>query len=843
MQFTIADSYLRMRILQRVLLCLALTAWPCLLLAQQPSRRAPIPVAPARQDGTSLTVVVGDENNVVVPDCLVTLTDTETGEVLRVQTDAAGRGRFLNLHPEHRFTVQAERSNFYPITKSDLQLTGAETLELTVPHVQEMKETVNVTASVQGIDPAQTSDTKQLGTPEIVNIPYPTSRDIRNILPFFPQVVQDASGQVHVAGADTYETSDVLDGFEITSPVSGNLAMRFSADAVREVSVQSSRVSTQYGKESGGIIEFNTGMGDDHLRFDATNFIPSWKNIKGKGIDFDKWVPRATLSGPIKKGKIWFFDSADAEYDNYIFRDLPKGSDRDPFLRGSNLAKVQINLRPSDILSFGLLNNTQDEDNQGLSLTTPTSATVKRDIGAYLADVKELHYFAGGALLETGFAWNAFNDRYRPQGTSAFVITPNLNTGNYFQSFHGTSRRAEGIANLFLRGFTALGRHEVRLGTEIDQINFTQLYQDAPFFLERSDGTLYRQSVLPASTSLDRNNVETTGYIEDKWSPWERVIVQPGLRFDWDEIVRRPLFSPRIAGTYALGSEQTTKISAGVGVYYERTHLDYLARAMTGPRLDYYYDATGTNVLGPPLVTTFAVNQPALHAPRFLNWSAGLEQKLPLGIYGAVEYLQKRGNDGFIFQNLNAASILSGTYLLTNTRQDRYRSVQLTARKHFHGDYNVFGSYTHSYAHSNAVVDYSLNNPIFSTQMAGPLPWDVPNRFISWGWFPTPFKRFDFVYSLDYRTGFPWTTVNQNQQIVGAAYSNRFPAYFALNPGLEFRFTFRGYALALRGVAENVTDRKNPAFVNNNISATNYATYGGFDGRAFTARIRFLGRK
>ena len=127
--------------------------------------------------------------------------------------------------------------------------------------------------------------------------------------------------------------------------------------------------------------------------------------------------------------------------------------------------------------------------------------------------------------------------------------------------------------------------------------------------------------------------------------------------------------------------------------------------------------------------------------------------------------------------------------------------------------------------------------------MAGPLPWDIPNRLISWGWFPTPFKRFDFVYSLDYHTGFPWTTVNQNQQIVGAAYSNRFPSYFAFNPGLEFRFTFRGYALALRGVAENVTDRKNPAFVNNNINATNYATYGGFDGRAFTARIRFLGRK
>ena len=127
--------------------------------------------------------------------------------------------------------------------------------------------------------------------------------------------------------------------------------------------------------------------------------------------------------------------------------------------------------------------------------------------------------------------------------------------------------------------------------------------------------------------------------------------------------------------------------------------------------------------------------------------------------------------------------------------------------------------------------------------MGGPLPWDVPDRVISWGWFPTPFKRLDLVYSLDYHIGFPWTAVNQNHQIVGLPYSNRVPAHFSLSPGLEWRFAFHGYALALRGVAENVTDRKNPAFVNNNVDSPNYATYGGFGGRAFTARIRFLGRK
>lgn len=779
----------------------------------------------------------------VVAGALVSLIDAQTAEILRVQTDAAGRGRFLNLNEDDVFTLKAEKGNFYPITQQNLRVAGAQTLEIVIPHVQELKETVNVTASSQEIDPAKTADTKILGTPEIINIPYPTSRDIRNLLPFIPQVVQDATGQVHVAGADTYETTDVLDGFEITAPVSGSLSMRFSADAVREVNVQSTRVSTQFGKESGGIINFNTGMGDDHFRFDATNFIPSWQNKKGKGFGFDKWVPRATVSGPIKEGKIWFFDSADAEYDNYVFKDLPNGSDHDPFLRGSNLAKVQINLRPTDILSFGFLNNVQDEDRQGLSLLTPASATVKRDFNAYLATVKELHYFSGGALLETGFAWNAFRDEYNPQGPNPFVITPNGNQGNYFEKFHGTSRRAQGIANLYLNPFTAGGRHELKFGSEIDQINFAQQYQDQPFLLLRDDATLYRRSALPPSTSLERNNLEVGAYVEDRWSPLERLLVQPGVRFDWDEIVRRRLFSPRIAGTYVLGSSHNTKISAGVGTYYERTHLDYMARATTGPRLDYYYDALGTTLLGPPLLTTFVVNQSLLHEPRFLNWSAAIEQKFPSGIYGAVEYLQKRGTDGFVFQNLNTTSDLSGNYILTNDRRDHYRSVQISGRKHFHGDYNFYGAYTHSYAHSNAVVNYVLNNPIFSTQMGGPLPWDVPNRFISWGWFPTFFKRIDLVYSLDYRTGFPWTAVNQNQQIAGLPYSQRFPTYFSLSPGLEWRFTFRGYALALRGVAENVTDRQNPAFVNNNVDSPNYATFGGFSGRAFTGRIRFLGRK
>ena len=129
-------------------------------------------------------------------------------------------------------------------------------------------------------------------------------------------------------------------------------------------------------------------------------------------------------------------------------------------------------------------------------------------------------------------------------------------------------------------------------------------------------------------------------------------------------------------------------------------------------------------------------------------------------------------------------------------------------------------------------------------QQSGPLPWDTPNRVISWGWLPflVPWfkKNWDFVYTLDWQTGFPFTAVDANHVVVGAAGGQRFPDYAAFSPGLEWRFHFRGSYFGLRGVIENITDSENPAVVNNVIASPQYGTFSEFRGRAFTARIRLI---
>jgi outer membrane receptor protein involved in Fe transport len=156
---------------------------------------------------------------------------------------------------------------------------------------------VNVSESPSAIDPAQVSSKEQVSGIDIIDIPYPATHDYRNVLNFIPGVVQDSSGQPHVAGAQTYQTVTLLDGFNVTQPANGLLLVRVSTDGFRSIEVEPSREPAEYGKGSGGVLSLNTGIGNDQFHIIATNFIPSVQNKNG--IALDQWTPRVTFSGPI----------------------------------------------------------------------------------------------------------------------------------------------------------------------------------------------------------------------------------------------------------------------------------------------------------------------------------------------------------------------------------------------------------------------------------------------------------------------------------------------------------------------------------------------------------------
>ncbi len=786
---------------------------------------------------TAIALAVVDENGLPVPSARVTLAEPGLAPRL-LPTDYLGRCGY-SLRSGVPYEIDIDKPGFYRTVVRQVS-PESQNLSLVLAHQQIVREEVNVVASVSGIDPQQTSGASTMSTPEIVNIPYPVNRDIRNLLPFNPGVVQDSSGQLHVAGSPTYATLDLLDGFDIRSPASGNLSMRVSTDAVRSVEVESTRYPVEFGKATGGVIAFFTGMGDKRFRFNATDFVPAFRELDG--LHFDKFAPRFTFSGPLVQNHAWFFDAVEMEYGNVIVPGLPAGANSDHLWRESNLGKTQVNLTPNNILIGGLLYNDYHSPYEGLSTLTPRESTFKRDTTAWLPYLRYQHSFPTGVLLDLGIAAEHFHDGYEPHGDIPFEITPEIAEGSYFENLTGRSSRLEETAALYLPPRHFLGSHEVKAGLDFDQISFGERFFRKPISYLREDGTLLRLSIFPPLSPFMRHNAEAGVYLQDRWAPRSGLVIEPGLRFDWDQVVRRPVYSPRLAVTYMPGAD--TKLSGGIGLYYEHTQLQYLDLALAGIRYDTYYAADGVTPVTPPLETSFVANNASLSEPRALNWSVGIERKLPAAIFATAGYLDRLGTGGFVYTNQGAEGALSGTYLLTNTRREDYHAANFSLRRSFARGYTLFGSYTRSSAHTNAALEYSPALSVLGAQQGGPLPWDVPNRFFSWGWQPVPkLENWDFVYSVDWRTGFPFTSVDANREIDGLPGSHRFPDYLSFNPGLEWRFHLRGSYFGLRGIVENVTNRQNSIVVNNVVDSSQYGLFTEPAGRAFVARIRLISSK
>ena len=791
---------------------------------------------------TQVTVTVVDENGSAVGGAQIEV-DAPGQSPIRVATDFGGRASF-ELRGTTAYSMWIQKPGFYQATVKAVAV--GEPVRVELQHEQMVREEVSVTASAPGIDTQQTSDEFTLNLPEIVNIPYQTSRDIRNLLPFYPGVVQDATGQVHVNGSETWATLDTLDGFDIRSPVSGVLAMRVSADAVRSIDQQSTRYPVQFGRATGGVVALYTGMGDNKFRFNTTDFLPSFQ--QKKGIQFDKFVPRVTFSGPIARNRAWFFDGLELEYDNNYIQELPSGANTNHLIRGSNVSRFQFNVTPANILSGGLLFNDYHSPYDGLSALTPQQSTTNRNTIAWLPYLRDQYSFHSGALVDVGVGMVRFTDGYEPHGTSPFEITPEQSRGSYFENLSSHSQRLEGTGAIYLTPRHWLGLHNVKAGVDVDHIEFDEAVSRAPVNYLREDGTLSHQSVFPATAPFTRHSVEVGTYVQDRWTPRAGLLVEPGLRLDYDEIVRRPEFAPRLAAVYAPPAlNGTTKLSAGIGLYYEHTQLEYLERAFAGVREDTYFAADGVTPTGPAVQTTFAANYGALHETRAVNWSVGLEQKVPGNLLIAANLIRKRVGDEFTYVDQTSPAAQYGDFTLTNGRTDHDNLVEFEARRTFANGYTLFAAYTHATAHTDAAIDYNPTISMLGPQQSGPLPWDTPNRVISWGWVPflVPWfrKNWDLVYTVDWHTGFPYTAVDVNQQVVGAAGAQRFPNYVSFSPGLEWRFHFRGSYFGLRGVIENISDSGDYFLVNNNVASPQFGTFSEPLGRALTARIRLIGSK
>lgn len=788
---------------------------------------------------------VKDENGVAVAGARIELRGG--GRPQAANSDKAGIFAFTLPEPGE-YEVRAERQGFFLFTGTITLREGSNDLAITINHLQEFAESIDVKYSPPAIDLQEPSDRKQLNSVEVIQVPYPAPHDLRNALPLLPNVVQDHEGRLHFSGGSTGQTNFQLDGFNLSDPVTGRFDARVNIDSVRTLELETGRFSAEKGRGSAGTLDIKTNRGDDRWRFGATNFFPGVSTQNG--LHVNKWTPRATVSGPIARGRAWFHNGFDLFYDKDVVEGLPAGQNETRGATASNLTRLQVNLTPANILTGGFLANYVDAARHGLSFLDPVETTINQRQSFYMTTLKEQIYFGGGALLEAGFADSRSVNRQSPQGTETFQITPFGRRGNYFMDLNRHTNRQQWLANFWLPAFERRGAHQLKYGIDVQRSEFHETHARHDYVVLRNDLTVVRRVSFQGNPEVSRRNFEISQYLQDRWQIRDNLTIEAGLRNDWDQIVREVLWSPRLSAAWAPKGMRDTKFAAGYGVFHDTLSFGMISRHLDQVSYTTFFDPTG-RVRNGPIPSSFYVDEGALRAPRYRTASVSAERKLPFEFYGKAALTRRSGGRGLAYTRDLAQGEI---HRLQNIRRDRYDAFEVSLRRTFGGHFEWFGGYIRSSARTNAVVDYTVENPLFSPQQGGAFSWDAPHRFLTWGWAPVDHRlvprrlRFlvgetNIAYLAEYRTGYPFSAVSEDGYIVGRPQSWRFPSYFNINLHFERRFRLLHYLWAWRFGFNNLTNNGNSNVVNNNADSPAFLAYGRGQPRAFSVRLRFLGKR
>jgi hypothetical protein len=773
---------------------------------------------------------------------------TNATVTVRAPGDAAARKRAFT-DPSGNFTLQlpaagdylldVEAVGFYSLKDRAVVVGGGpQDLSITLNPVREFAESVDVTASSASIGLDQTAPEQTLTGAQMIDIPFPVTHDVKTAMRALPNVVQDNRSNIHVNGGAENETLYLLDGFNIGDPLTGNFDTRLSLEGIQSMTVETGSVSAEHGKGSAGVVSINMRSGDDRIRYSGTNFIPGIDS--NKGIHLGSWNPRINLSGPVRRGRLWFSDSLWGQYNQTVIQELPAGQDTAQSFRYSNFLHVQANLTPTNIASFGFLTSLWTASDTGLGALDPVQTTVDRRSRQWFAYAKDQIYFGHSAIAEFGFASNRTFSRQIPHGTDLYVYTPSGRTGNYFVRGTQNAARDQALANAYLPSYNWFGVHQFKAGLDVDRLGYGQNLDRTGFEWLDVNNAPIRRVLYGGNGRLKRNNIETSAYIQDGWRVRSNVLLEVGLRSDWDRVLGNWTRSPRAGVAWSPAAFENTRISAGYAISYDATNLELFTRPYDQYPITYYYPPYGLPT--EPVRSLFEIGG-RFRSPRFSTFNFGVDHRFGSNLFVRMQAIRRRGTNGLSYVGATPLSTLSDSiYRLSNARSDGYEAVELTVRQNFHKEFGWLASYTRSRARSSEVTDIAADTALLVGANAGRLAWDAPHRLLGWGYLPAFRKDWAVAYLVEYRSGFPFSVVNNAGQVVGDVNGSRYPDFFELNLHIEKRFQFRGQRWAGRAGFNNITGHRNPNTVDNIVGSAQFLNFYGGQSRALQFRIRWLGK-
>jgi outer membrane receptor protein involved in Fe transport len=276
----------------------------------------------------SILGTVTDSAGAVIPNANTTLTNQGTQESRTAQSDNTGNYRYVNLIPG-KYRLAVEKAGFKRLERPDILVEVESDVRIDV--ILQVGQLVQ-TVEVQGQTPLLQTDTAALG--QVIDHPQEmplNGRNVLNLATLVPGVIAQgqaamnptltnntAWGNYQINGGLANENAGYMDGAPINVNYIDMFALVPTQDAIQEFRVQTSDLSAEWGRFSGGVINLTTKSGSNAFHGAAYEFLRNtflnantfFANSGGLSVpSYQQNQFGANLGGPIRKDKTFFFFS------------------------------------------------------------------------------------------------------------------------------------------------------------------------------------------------------------------------------------------------------------------------------------------------------------------------------------------------------------------------------------------------------------------------------------------------------------------------------------------------------------------------------------------------------
>ena len=777
----------------------------------------------------------------------------------QTQSDDTGVYSFTGL-PPGAYTLKATLEGYDEKTQEVTVEAGA-LLEVTIDLVLEaVREEVTVEAQPEGIQPEETTTRERIQSQTLRNAPLVAERFVE-ALPLLPGVVRGPDGLINIKGAPSTHTGWLVNSANVTDPVTGDKAINLPIDVIQTVEVLSNPYDAQYGKFAGAVTTVETKPSADKFTFMIDNFLPRLRRRNDAIRGIESATPRVTFSGPIVQGRFAFLQSFEYRLNRAPTTSLPELVQDTTIESFDSFTQFDITFSPTHRLTPVFSVYPEKQQFATLDTFNPQPATANYRQRGWMGGGRDQYIFSNGSLLESQFSIKEFDADVFPAGLGeeflrppvcdigafpantllTFVLRPECNLGSFFNIQNRTSRRYEWLEQYNFAPMQGRGQHQVKAGFAFSRATFRGFHFGQPVEVRRNDGTLSERIEFVGNPEIDRDITEYTLFLHNKWNVHPRLTFDFGLRYDYDTIANESNFAPRLAFAYVLTSDNKTLLRAGVGLFYDKVPLNVGYFPQLQRRVVTLFDPAG-NPLGPPRRFVNRLEDP--ENPRSLAFSLEIDREIRPGLVLRLSYMQREERDEYLVEPFDTLNGLP-TLQVASRGRARYREFQATANWRFQEDSFLNISYVHSESAGdlNTFQQFfgNFQNPIIRANERSRSNVDVPDRLLVWGEIKLPYGVRWFPV-LDWRSGFPFSLLDETQNFVGARnQGGRFPQFVSFDFQLfkDFRVKAFGKVRRIRVGFKvfNVFDHFNPRDIQNNLDA--FTTGGLFNSRGRLFRGKF----